>query len=344
MARSYHPVRWIDVAIAAAVGFLVAESPLMPRGTGPKLAVGTCSAALFLWYRSTFPRQSVGEATRDAGAAVRDTLRALPVSVWLCLALWLALFAPTLVWMYERWTGSFWSNNHSLIVAVLVAALARARLRRFDGPVDDASLFGLPFLVAGLVLLVGDYGLRSQQIASIGFVATLPGISLLLLGRARTRALALPLAMSLFLIPLPSLISNHLYLRQITADWTVAALQLLGVRASLFHSMIEIPGTVFVVSEACSGFSTFVAAIALSLFLIATARTHARRIAIAAAILPLTLVANAARVVLLVFLTRMAGAEILDTMAHEGSGVATFVFVIGTLFWLAGRPRLAEAF
>ncbi|MCA9513161.1 MAG: exosortase/archaeosortase family protein [Myxococcota bacterium] len=344
MARRYHPVRWLDVAVAAVVGFLVADSPLMPRSTGPKLAIGTITAALFLWFRSTHPDQGVAATTRGLGSGLRDFARALPVPVWLCVGAWLALFGPTLAWMYEKWTGSFWSNNHSLIVAVLIVLLARARLRRFSGPPQDASLLGLPFLVAGLVLLVGDYGMRSQQIASIGLVATLPGMSLLLLGRARTRALWLPLAMSVFLVPLPSLVSNHMYLRTITADWTVAVLQALGVRASLFHSLIEIPDTVFVVSEACSGFSTFVAAIALSLFLVAATRSTARRIAIVAAIVPLTLVANTVRVVLLVFLTRIAGTQILDTMAHEGSGVATFIVVIGTLFWIADRPHLSEAF
>ena len=63
-----------------------------------------------------------------------------------------------------------------------------------------------------------------------------------------------------------------------------------------------------------------------------------------ALIVPLSLVSNSTRCVLLVFFTNALGTEILDTMAHEASGVVTFVVVIAVLFALAGRPRFQEAF
>ena len=62
------------------------------------------------------------------------------------------------------------------------------------------------------------------------------------------------------------------------------------------------------------------------------------------AILPLTLAANTLRVLLLVIGSLVFGIELLDTILHEASGVVTFIVVIGTLFWLADRPRITEAF
>ena len=81
-----------------------------------------------------------------------------------------------------------------------------------------------------------------------------------------------------------------------------------------------------------------------ALFLFAACASPVRRIALIASILPLTLAANAVRVLLLVFLSMNIGIGILDTALHEASGVFTFVFVIGSLFLIAGRPQISEAF
>ena len=338
--------RVTDLAVAIGIGGLLAESPFTPDDTGPSIAIGTVAALLVLWYRSTRPEQSLPDTAKQiTGGFVRRLLR-VPVLVWLCLAVWLAIFTPTLRWMYSQWTGSFWHNNHSLIIAVLMGLLTAATLRREArrGTPYDVSAWGFALVLAGVGLAVLDAGTRTHQVASIGLVLSLPGLVLLLLGKRRLRALALPLSMGVFLVPLPSLIANHLYLRSITAQWTHWLLQSLGLRASLYHAQIELSNHLFNVSEACSGFSTLVAAIALSLFLISLCRSPARRTAVLLAIVPLTLAANTVRVVLLVFLTLSFGSEILDTAVHEASGVATFVIVIGGLFVIADRPSVIEAF
>lgn len=333
-----------DLAVGVALGAVVAESPFTPNETGPSLAIGTLAAAYYLWYRSTHPPQTLPGAARSLRQSASDLLRSVPWMTWAAIVAWLVVFAPTVSWMYDRWTGSFWHNNHSMIVAVLIVILTRGALRRERNAEYDVTLWGLPLLAVGLLLAIADATMLGQQLASIGLVISLPGMVLLLLGRRRFRALRLPLAMSIFLIPLPSLIANHLFLRSVTADWTLVLLHLFGVRASLYYSQLETPEHVFLVSEACSGFSTLVAAVSLSFFLFAACRSTPRRIALVASILPLTLVANTLRVLLLVFLSMAFGVELLDTSLHEASGVVTFVFVIGTLFLIADRPKITESF
>ena len=333
-----------DYLLALILGGLVAESPFTPNEQGPSLAIGFAAAAYFLWHRSRHPGNSLLGDARRVGDDTMRRLRSVPWPAWASLVLWCALFFPTLTWMFARWTGSFWHNNHSMIVAVMIVILARGALRRTRGQQYDVTLWGLPLLAAGLVLLVAEAGMGGHELGSLGFVLTLPGLALLLLGKTRFLALRLPLAMSVFLIPMPSLIASHLFLRSITAEWTLELLHLFGIRASLYYSRLETTDHTFIVSEACSGFSTLVAAVSLSFFLFAACRSRARRIALIASIVPLTLVANAIRVLLLVLLSMSVGIEVLDTAMHEGSGVLTFVFVIGALFLIAGRPQINEAF
>ena len=333
-----------DYILAFILGVLVAESPFTPNEQGPSLAIGFGIAAYFLWYRSRHPNTSVLGDARRVGDDTLRRLRGVPWQAWAAIVIWLVLFAPTLTWMYARWTGSFWHNNHSMIVAVMVVILARGALRRVRAQEYDVTLWGLPLLAAGLVLVVAEGRSGGHELGSLGFILSLPGLTLLLLGKTRFRELRLPLAMSLFLIPVPSLIASHLFLRSITADWTLDLLHLFGIRASLYYSRIETADHTFVVSEACSGFSTLVAAVSLSFFLFAACKSRIRRLALIAAIIPLTLAANAVRVLLLVLLSMTVGIEVLETAMHEGSGVLTFIFVIGTLFLIAGRPQITEAF
>jgi len=342
--RSAERLTPIDFGVGIVVGVLAAESPFTPNETGPSLAIGVVAAAYYIWYRSAHPRQSLPSAARNLRESWLRWLRGIPVVVWPAIGIWIAVFAPALVWMYERWTGSFWHNNHSMIVAVLVALLARGALRKEKDAPYDVSLWGLPLLAAGLLMAIADASMEGQQLASIGVVVSLPGMVLLFLGKQRFRALYLAFAMSIFLIPVPSLIANHLFLRSVTADWTLVLLHLLGVRASLYFSQLETPEHVFIVSEACSGFSTLVAAVSLSFFLVAACRSKPRRIALLLSILPLTLAANTVRVLLLVLMSMAFGVELLDTALHEMSGVVTFVVVISTLFLIADRPKITEAF
>jgi exosortase len=333
-----------DLALGAILGAAVAESPFTPNEIGPSLAIGVLVAAYFLWYRTTHRAQTVPGAARDRREDALRRLREVPVVAWAALVGWLAIFAPTLLWMYDKWTGSFWHNNHSMMVAVLIVVITHGTLRRHRDSEYDVSLWGLPLVAMGFLFALTDIGVHGQQLASIGFVISLPGMVLLLLGKQRLRALHLPLAMSIFLVPVPSLVANHLFLRSVTADWTLVLLQELGVRASLYYTQIETPDHTFIVSEACSGFSTLVAAVSLSFFLFAACRSTPRRIALMLAILPLTLAANTLRVLILVIASMNFGVEMLDTAMHEGSGVATFVIVIASLFWIAGRPKITEAF
>ena len=44
--------------------------------------------------------------------------------VWVVAVQLGVLFAPTLVWLWERWTLSVWHNGHGILIALVVAYLA----------------------------------------------------------------------------------------------------------------------------------------------------------------------------------------------------------------------------
>jgi exosortase len=199
--------------------------------------------------------------------------------------------------------------------------------------------------VPAVLLQVLDAMLRFELLSAFSLLLALPGLSLLLLGRERTRAIWFPLLFLGFALPIPLLVARpvHLLLRQIAAVGTERALALLGydIRRSGFNLQLGPEG--LEIADACSGFSTLMALIMVGLLLayVSNARWW-RGALVTAAVVPAAIVANLARCILLAMLTAAFGGKILDTWLHSASGIAAFIAAFALLLQL-DRLMLREA-
>jgi len=325
---------WRDAALTGVVVLLVAEGPLTPAARAPSLIAGSLVGLFFLYWR-------LGRPLPEAGSVARTW--SVPLPVWLCLGLFALAAAPTATWMYEEWTGSVWHNTHGMLMPVLMVLLGRNILRRMKYASEDASAWGFLFLVPGLGLMALDAAAGTRYAAAVGLVICLPGLSLLFLGARRTRALALPLVLGIFMIPLPNTFASQIFLRVITAGAVAPVLTFLGIPTFVDHTLLELPSESFLVANSCSGFSTLYSALAMGVLLGTLCPSHRRRWVVYLSIVPLALLANVIRVVLLVMIALYVDPTLLDTSAHAGSGVLTFLGVLIVLILLADRPPLARA-
>jgi len=261
---------------------------------------------------------------------------------WLWLVPFALAFAPTSAWLFGRWTDSIFRNGHGIFVPFLILYLALDHLKQDRDPAPRASALGFVFLGTAVALLVLDSAINTELLSAFALVLALPGLSLVLLGAARTRGIALPLALGVLMLPIPAGAISRLLmvLRLVTAEAATWLVPLFGVPVSRDGTHLAIPGQLVEVADNCSGFATLYAAILTAIILAHLGRTPARRIAVLAAAVPLALVCNFFRVTVLVLLVRYYGAEILQTQIHPASGLVLFVFVIGALVWIAGRDAL----
>ena len=167
---------------------------------------------------------------------------------------------------------------------------------------------------------------------------------MLLLGLRRTRKLVLPLALAIFMLPVPYTLSDEILLR----DWTVTgsefALRTAGFSVLRNYTVLVFPYFSLDVTHACSGFAGFYAGAFTSLVLAAFARPWWRKAALILAIYPAALAANILRVVMLAVFVQEYGLGVLETDLHPISGVAVFAFILGVMGLLAGRRTLKEMF
>jgi exosortase len=326
-----------QLGFALAIGLVVSASPFTPGGLGPRLVTGSAVAALVMGVRA-LRRPALAEPAEGDLAALPSIQ--VPPLFWACALAFFAVFFPTAVWLYGQWTSSVWNNGHGLFTPIAMAYIGYGVLRADASGEQESSRWGYAVLGLGLALLVFDSGINTKFLSAAALVICLPGISLLLLGTRRTRALALPLMIGIFMIPIPDNTGIHLVLREITSAGVEPLLRLFEIPFNRDQTVFLMRGVNFHVSDACSGFATLYAAVAISAILTVHTRPLWRAGLVLLAAAPLALLANILRIFVLMILTQLVNPSIMDTQAHPASGVATFLLIAGVLFLVAGRKAV----
>jgi exosortase len=288
----------------------------------------------------TDPPSEAPLASTHVAARVRNPH--LVHGLW--IVAFLVLVAPTLVFLWEKWTRNIWYNGHGLLMPLILSFLGAHALRRRSVAYEEPSRWGFALLIPALSLLAIDSAIHTQLLSAFALLLALPGLSLLLLGVQRTRALAFPFFLSLFMLPIPGAFLQrlHLFLRELTTRGSEWVLHLFRLPAFVEGTNIYLPHGTLKVVEECSGFSALYAAVTIALVLAYLSRSSARRVVILLAAFPLALVCNVARVVLLAILVESQGYDVLDTPIHPLSGYVSFVLTLAALFLFAERrPRSA---
>ncbi len=251
----------------------------------------------------------------------------------------LLLYAPTWRWLADRWTMSVWHNAHGFMIPPVVGWFAWQELRPLRALPREGSAWGFALLVPALLMHTLDTGMHTQILSAASIVVALPGLSLLFLGTARTKAIAFPLAFMALMLPIPLAVTEriHLVLRHISTAGAAAVVPWFGATVYAEGTTLHIKQGVLAVGDGCSGFSTLYAACAVAALAAYGSNRWSRRIAALSAAVPLAIASNIIRVVLLIYIVRWLGMSALETWLHPASGVLTFVITLPVILWL-GRP------
>lgn len=260
---------------------------------------------------------------------------------------WLIPFAlvaaPTAAFLWDKWTRSIWVNGHGLFVPLVAGFLAVYALRREPVKQEAPSAWGFVVLVPALLLVAVDSAIKTELLSAAALLLALPGLSLLLLGPHRTRALLFPFLLSFFMLPIPGAFLSrlHLALRLLTAQGSETVLRFFGMPVLGEGTLLHMPNGSFRIIEECSGFAALYAAVTLALVLAYLAESPRRKLLLLLAPFPLAMASNVLRVVLLAFLAENIDYDVLETPIHVLSGYMTFVLTLAGLFALAERhpPR-----
>lgn len=268
------------------------------------------------------------------------------VGAWLLVALLALLYWPILQKLVTDW----WDDpnySHGFLVPVFSGYLIWQRRAKLAALAPWGSwAAGLPVLLLGLGLLVlGEVG-AERFLAASSLVVVVAGLVLLHLGPAVGRQLAFPLAYLGFAIPIPTIAFYAIAfpLQQLAATNAAWTLDLLGVPVLLDGNVIHLSQITLGVTEACSGVRSLVSMLALAVAWGAFTFGRAwATILLAASAVPITVIANAGRVVATGLIGQYAGIEYATGFFHTLSGWAIFMIAFAGLLGVHALLRLLPA-
>jgi exosortase len=264
--------------------------------------------------------------------------------LWLIGAQLGFLYAPTCLWLWDRWTMSVWQNGHGILVAALVIYLVWGELQKLKSLPLSSNPWGFAILIPSLLMHMLDTGVHSQLLSGVALFLSLPGLALIFLGTERTKAILFPLSILLLTLPIPLVFTEsiHLVLRQIATKSVAWLLSSLGVPVFSSGTTLEVEGGSLMVADACSGFATLYAAVTIAILTAYFCNSTSRRILVLLISAPLAIAVNIVRVLVLTLLVNWFGLDVLATAAHEISGLLTFAIALPIIFFLGQNPAVKK--
>jgi exosortase len=277
--------------------------------------------------------------------STKRQLRPRLTPAWFLLLGFAVALAPTLLSIaHQYWTTEAGAHGPIVVAAggwLLARGLREARARNL---VQAGKIWlSAPLLGFGLLCHIFGrvFGLMTFEAGGL-YVA---GVAVLyeLVGSKALRHVWFPAAYLVFIIPPPGSLLDRVTgpLKQLVSASAIQMLSAAGLPVSREGVTIDVAQYRLLVEDACSGLNSLVGLLAVSLLYVYLMRgSRAAYAAVLAAFaIPISIVGNIIRIMILVLLTYFWGDEAAQGFLHETAGIALFaidlilMFAVDHLLW-----------
>lgn len=238
-------------------------------------------------------------------------------------------YAPILYRMAVQWATDD-NMGHGFFVPLVAGYIAWQRRDLVAATPRRSNGWGL-FLVifAALEALVATLGAELFT-ARLAFVIALIGVVLYLGGTQWVKALAFPLALLLFMIPIPAIIyaALTLKLQTLASELGEFLISMMGIPVLRAGNTLTLPSQTLDIAEACSGIRSLLSLGFLSLVYACFADKRVwMRWALLAATVPIAITANGIRVAVTGYLSEH-NTKLAQGAYHETEGYIVFIVAL----------------
>lgn len=277
-----------------------------------------------------------GDVTKRATMEPQRTQLRTAVFISPVVVLLLVLYWPTFMRLWRFWEtdDNFGHGFLVPLVSVFLAWRARERLRKI--PVQP---YVPPIWLLAGALLVHVVGFRGAVLSAsaVSFVLVVTWLVLFFFGKPIAREIGFALFFLVFMIPIPYIDQLSFPLKALATRVAAPAIGLLGIPVYREGALIFVPGFTMEIATVCSGLKSLVLITAVGTFYsYLTLAALRERIALVVSCIPIALVANIGRIVIIALLSLKISGERLFHLVHDYSGLPVYV-IAGALLVLTGR-------
>ena len=249
----------------------------------------------------------------------------------------MALFGASYWSMVTTWWRSETFAHGFIVVPISVYLALRKRetLRDLWPRAEPTAL--LILVVLGLAWVFGNAA-DVLGVTQLAVTAMIPALVVLVFGWAIARALAFPLAFLLLAVPIGEFLVPPLI--DITAWFTVHALQLTGVPVYWEGNRFSLPSGEWSVVKACSGVRYLYATLTVALlYVYLNYRSRWRQIAFVMIAIALSIFGNGLRAYGIVMIGHLSEMRLAVGIDHFIYGWVFFALLMVLLFWIGSLLR-----
>jgi exosortase C (VPDSG-CTERM-specific) len=287
------------------------------------------------------------QAGRAAGSTVTKQEKTWRIWAGACFAIvLLGVFTQPLLALIKYAAGSDLSS-YILLIPFVVAYFLYIRRNQLPKEYAVDLPLAMAFLTAGVASFAFTYwlhfGARSSAkvdyltLQTLSFLCCAAAGGFFFLGRAWMKAAAFPLAYLVFMVPMPDPMRDALELASKSASAEVANLlfHLSNVPFLRSGAVFQLPNITIEVAQECSGIRSswvlfMTSILAANLFL----KTSWRRVVLVAFVIPLGILRNGFRILVIGLLCVNLGPQMIHSVIHRRGGPLFFVISLVPLLLL----------
>lgn len=247
------------------------------------------------------------------------------------IILTIAVYVPTFIGLAGKFLAADSYYSHGFLVPLVSAYLIWRKRKHLQAllPAAQSSRAGLILLVTGLLLHFISTALKINFGSYLSLPIVLAGSALYLFGKKIARELFFPLAFLIFMLPLPNvaIIAISFKMKMLAAQLSSWTVNMMGIPITRDGSTIYLPQGFLVVGDPCSGLRSLISLLALGAVFTQFIRGSVfRKSAFFLSAVPVALISNVLRIILLLLVTHVYGEKIALGFFHDLTGMLVFVF------------------
>jgi exosortase len=255
---------------------------------------------------------------------------------WLSIAwfgiLLIACYAPILYRMANQWANDE-NMGHGFFVPLVAGYIVWERRAELAATPLKTNWWGLAIVIlGGLLSVIATLGVELFT-ARLSFVIALAGTILFLGGTQWIKILSFPLALLLFMIPIPAIIYSALTLRlqMLASELGEILISAMGIPVLREGNTLRLPSQTLDIVDACSGIRSLLSLLFLSLvYSYFTDKKVWMRWALLLSTIPIAICANGIRVAVTGLLSEI-DTKLASGAYHETEGYIVFVVALAAL-------------
>lgn len=243
-------------------------------------------------------------------------------------------YAPTFLWLHEKYQGANSYYSHGYLVPPVSAYLIYLKREQIFSLPMQSERWGLVLILGALVgHVLGVLG-DINFVSGFSLVVYCWGLCLYLRGRAFTRQVAFALGFLVFMCPVPDVLVDRLALplKGVATTWALIIISMADIPFVREGFRIHFADSTFFVGTPCNGMRSLISFLALGALLMYLVNAASWKKGAFMALIPcLAVVLNGLRIAVLLMIAYFFGPEAAspESYLHDGSGMV--LFALGVL-------------